>query len=519
MTQSKRIFLNVVATYGRSLYSLVLGLFSGRWALMALGQVDYGLLGVVGGLTFFIAYFNTIITGSISRFYAVSVGSERSDYNRGIEECRRWFTTAVVLQTSIPTFLMIVGYPIGVWAIRDFLTIPPDRVADCIWVWRATCFSCYLGMVSIPLRAMYEAHQYIAELTIYSFATSTLNFIFLYYIVNHPGVWLVQVAFWGCFLSVLPNIIIAIRAIYLFPECRIVKKYLNCWSALKQLAGFMMWNAWGILGEYLRGSGLVIVVNKFFGPKINAGMSIGLTLSGHCNTLASSFFSAFTPAISNAWGAKDYDMARALAYRICKVGTLAILVFALPMMLEVDEVLQLWLKNPPPFASHMCLYVLVSTILTQISIGHMYCVNANGKVAGVQAVSGTLLVLTLPFAVAFIYAGFGLVSIGLALVLNSALSSLARVYFAHRHVGMRIGHWCHRVLAPLVVVSVAGLLLGYMPSLFMSASFLRVCVTTFFVEATILPISWLFILDSGEKEYIVNKLRPILARFHLTSNA
>ena len=51
MTANRRIFLNIIATYGRSLYALVIGLFCGRWTLMALGEVAYGLMGVVGGLT------------------------------------------------------------------------------------------------------------------------------------------------------------------------------------------------------------------------------------------------------------------------------------------------------------------------------------------------------------------------------------------------------------------------------------------------------------------------------------
>lgn len=43
MTANRRIFLNIIATYGQSLYALVIGLFCGRWTLMALGEVDYGL--------------------------------------------------------------------------------------------------------------------------------------------------------------------------------------------------------------------------------------------------------------------------------------------------------------------------------------------------------------------------------------------------------------------------------------------------------------------------------------------
>ena len=39
MTPNRRIFLNIVATYGRSLYALMCGLFPARWVLAAVGQV------------------------------------------------------------------------------------------------------------------------------------------------------------------------------------------------------------------------------------------------------------------------------------------------------------------------------------------------------------------------------------------------------------------------------------------------------------------------------------------------
>ena len=50
MTQNRRIVLNIVATYGRSLYALVCGLFISRWVLAALGKTDFGLFGVVDGM-------------------------------------------------------------------------------------------------------------------------------------------------------------------------------------------------------------------------------------------------------------------------------------------------------------------------------------------------------------------------------------------------------------------------------------------------------------------------------------
>ena len=50
MTPNRRIFLNIAATYGRSLYALVCGLFISRWVLAALGKTDFGVSGVVGGM-------------------------------------------------------------------------------------------------------------------------------------------------------------------------------------------------------------------------------------------------------------------------------------------------------------------------------------------------------------------------------------------------------------------------------------------------------------------------------------
>ena len=59
MTQKTRIVLNTIASYGRSMFSAVCGIFSARWVLMALGKEDYGLFGLVGSLVIFITFLYT----------------------------------------------------------------------------------------------------------------------------------------------------------------------------------------------------------------------------------------------------------------------------------------------------------------------------------------------------------------------------------------------------------------------------------------------------------------------------
>ena len=132
MTEKKRIALNMIATYGRSLYALVIGLFCGRWALMALGETDYGLVGLIGGLVGFVSFLNNILAAAVGRFYAVKVGESKKMGNpaMGIDECRKWFNTAFSIHSVLPVTLMLIGYAIGEWLVCHFLSIPLDRISD-----------------------------------------------------------------------------------------------------------------------------------------------------------------------------------------------------------------------------------------------------------------------------------------------------------------------------------------------------------------------------------------------------
>ena len=88
MTENRRIVLNIAATYARSVFALVCAVFTSRWVLQSLGEVSYGLLGVVGSLFPFITFVNGVLSMSVARFYAYSVWAERSaeDLARALEE-------------------------------------------------------------------------------------------------------------------------------------------------------------------------------------------------------------------------------------------------------------------------------------------------------------------------------------------------------------------------------------------------------------------------------------------------
>ena len=512
LTPNRRIILNIVATYGRSLLSLVCGLFTGRWVLQALGQTDFGLYGVVGGLTIFISFFNTLLASAISRFYAFSVGAAQvaRDKVEGLEECRRWFSIAVAVHIIVPILLTGIGYPIGVWAVRNFLRIPVERIETCIWVFRYVCLSSFVAMVNVPFAAMYTAKQNIAELTVYSMVQTLANVCFLYYLVSHQGDWLNTYALGTCIIAIVPQLCICMRACCKFRECRFVAKYCIDIKRVAKLANYSMWQVFGSLGGLAQGQGMAVLVNKFFGAKVNAAMSISNQVSSQTASLSNALLGAFSPAIINAYGARKYDVARVMSYRACKFGLLLLLLFALPLSLELRKVVQIWLITPPANTVLLCMTAITACLIRVATTGHMIAVNANGRVALYQFSVGSSLIMSIPIGWGLVKYGLGVWGIAVAILVSTMCCSIGRVCFARYLVGLSFLYWLRRIVLPVLAVALITILAGMTIRYFMEESFLRIVITTIICEVVFLPLAWFVALECDERDFVKTRVRTIL---------
>lgn len=516
MTQNRRLLLNVVATYGRSLYALAVGIFTARWALQALGEVDYGLVGVVGGLTGFVSFLNGLLASAVSRFYGVSVGAAKRKGNEldGLRECQRWFTVAVSIHSIVPLILIAIGYPCGVWAVKHFLTIPPDRVQACIWVWRFTCMSCFIGMVSVPFSAMYRAKQEIAELTIYSFFTTTANAFFLYYMITHPGVWMAKYSLWTCALGAIPQFLIITRAIVCYKECRFVSGFFWNSGRVKEICRFAFARCLAQLAGVFAGQGSAIVVNKYLGPSFNASVTLGNTVAGHAVTLAGSVTGAFYPMITNKAGEGAFDEVRVLSLRVSRIATALVLLFAIPLSLEIEEVLRLWLIHPPVFVAEICVALLIKMVLESMSDGYWMSILSKGESVVRYSMSvcwaGFILMGTVWILFEF---GLGMFSLCVGYLLHAVWLVGWRLYWGRKLVGIGVRVWLHRVFLPLTMICAVTVLCGFVPQLFLKSSPVRIAVTVLFCEIIYVPALYLWLFDSGEKKYLKGKFRNFAAKW------
>ena len=121
-SNNSRIAKNTIALYFRMVITMVVGLFTSRVILDALGVEDYGIYNLVGG---FVAMFNIFRAGLLAatqRFITYDLGTG------DIKEVQKTFSTSMIIFISLSILIVIIAEIGGIWFIENKLSIPVDRM-------------------------------------------------------------------------------------------------------------------------------------------------------------------------------------------------------------------------------------------------------------------------------------------------------------------------------------------------------------------------------------------------------
>lgn len=508
MKSSTRLISNTLATYTRSFLNIGLILFSSRWVLQALGAVDFGLFSLVGSVLLFIAFLNLVMSSSASRYFAYAIG--QGDFTA----VNRWFNVTLGIHLILAITLTFVGWAVGDYVILQMLNIPIDRVVVCLQVFHISLFSLFTGMLSVPFIAMFTAKQQLAELAVWNTLQTILNFILAWFLSRAVGDRLLFYALGITSILVFVHVLQVVRAIVCFRECQFVFRQMFDKKRLKEIFSFAIWNLIGNMGVVLRDQGSAVLLNLYFGPMVNAAYGIAKQVSAQLGQFSAAMLGAFSPEITALEGRGDREGMIDLSLRASKFGTLLVLIFLVPLMTELEYVLQLWLVTPPLYTSTLCRLILCAFLVDRLSIGYMLAVNAHGRIAAYQGSIGTILVMTLPLAWLLLFLGYSPASVGWAFVATMTLCSVGRVFWAWRLLQVPVVIWVKGVLIPCSVVGILSSCAAFVPRFYGESNFLRLFLVAVCSFLVYLLATWVVALDNKERVFLMNGMKKIWKRLY-----
>ncbi len=467
----RQIAVNAAVTYARSLIALMLGLFSARWVLAALGAVDFGLYAVVGSMMAFVSFFGGVLGISVARHYAFAVGGGSQ------QDLAAWCAAAFRVHLVLAFVLTAIAWPMGEWCVRNVMVVPSGRLGACLWTFHLALVTLFVTVFSVPFNALYVAHQRFGKLAAFGLAQTTVMFC---------GAWWLRgaacdrlVAYAGYMTVAFAGIAAAqvVGAWIEFPVCR--RPFADgVGGRIRSLLSFAGWSVFGTGGWIVGAHGSAFVTNRFFGAAANAAYGVSTQVQYHTEALANALVGAFEPAVTSQEGAGERTQTVRLSCRAGLFGASLLALFALPLALELPTVLALWLEEPPAYAAQVCTTMLCAAVLNKLTMGQQLALNACGRIAGWQVAVGVGQAVMLPIAAAIAFCGGGVVSAAIAAATSMVICAALNVWFGWHRTGLGAGLWLRTVVVPFAAVVGLAALAGLLPRLSMAPGFLRVCVTS-----------------------------------------
>ncbi len=500
-SNNKRIAKNTLMLYFRMILTMLVSLYTSRVVLNTLGVEDFGIYNVVGGFVTMFGFLNSAMASATQRFLAFEIG--KGDH----EQLRNVFSMSINIHFLIAFIIFILAETVGLWFVNTQLTIPSGRMGAAQWEYQFSILAMMVNMVSVPYNAMIIAHERMNVFAWVSIAEVSLK-LFIVFMLQWFG--FDKLKFYAVLTFCVSLIIRFIYGFYCsrqFKESRF--RYFWDKSLFKTLASYAGWNLWGNLAAVLKGQGVNVLLNIFFGPVVNAARGIAYQVSGAINQFVANFQMAMNPQIIKSYAVNDLKYMHQLIFRGAKYSFFLLFTLSLPILLETEQILRVWLKIVPDYTVIFTRLVIINVLIDCISGPLMTAAQASGKIKLYQSVVGGLLILNLPISYLFLKFGFQpqvtiFVSIGI-----SVLALMLRLLILRNLVKLKIENFFYQVILKITIVGIFAAIIPLLFSIFMDISIHRFVIVTLTSIVSSLSVIFFLGLSNDERIYFINGLKKL----------
>lgn len=469
--KSRRIARNTLMLYVRMFFLMLVGLYTSRVVLSALGENDYGIYNVVGGVVAMFAVISGALNSAVSRFITFEMG-------KGSEaRMNRVYSTAVTIQIILSIIVAAVAEPVGIWFIRNEMTIAPDRIPSALWVLQFSILSFVINLMSVPQMASITAHEKMSAYAYIGIMDGLLRLGVALLIVHSP---FDRLVFYSALMAVAVLIVRMAYGIYCrlhFAECRYRPVFDK--PLVKEMFSFAGWNFIGVTSGVLRDQGGNILVNLFFGTAMNAARGVAFQLNSAVQGFVTNFMTAVNPQITKSYASGDRDYMLSLVSKSSRMSFYLLFMIALPLLFNTEYILELWLKDVPSHSAAFVRLFLVFALSESLSNSLITAQLATGKIRNYQIIVGGLQLLNIPVAYIFLKAGAPAESTVAVSIVISQICLAARLALLKGMVGLSPKDFFLRVYLNVLTVAVCAIVIPLAITRILPYGFAGFCVSAF----------------------------------------
>lgn len=506
MSDNKRIAKNTLFLYIRMFLIMGVTLYTSRIVLQVLGETDFGLYNVVGGIVMMFTFLNGSLAGATSRFITYEIG--RQDYVR----LHKIFNVSLLTHIMIALVIVILAETVGLWFLYNKMVIPEGRFDAAFWVFQISVISCVLSITQVPYSAMIIAHE---RMNIYAYVgifEVMFKLLIAYLIMISPYDKLVVYAFLLFLVQMMLMIYYRMFCNKHFSGCSLM--FVKDKTMYKHMFVYAGSDIIGNLAVLAQGQGLNILLNMFFGPAVNAARGVAYQVQGAVTQFSGNFMTAVKPQIIKQYAAgKINEMMRLVVHSSC-FSYYLMLLLVMPICLEADYILTLWLGEYPDYTVSFLRLVLVLCMIQTLKTPRTTVFHATGKILLPNIVVGTILCLAFPMAYVVLKMGYDPNSVFWTAIASMLLSEVASIIIMKSRINCSVRSYVFNVHVRCLIVTGLSLAIPLTVHNHISIQGLaKLVIITLITTLSILLVSYYAGLDKGMRQKINGVIKNKILRY------
>lgn len=494
---NKRIAKNTLVLYVRMLFTMGISLFTSRVVLQTIGVEDYGISSVVGGVISMFTFINAAMVSSTQRYLNFEL--VRDDAN----QLRSVFSTSLQIHALIALAIIVLSETVGLWFLNEKLVIPEARMTAAMWVYQCSILSCAVSIMSTPYNAVIVAHEKMSAFAYISILDVSLKLLVVYLLVVLPFDKLIILSILNLLVQLFIRYIYTLYCHRHFPESYFQFRFNK--TLFKEMFGFAGWSFWGNLAAILYTQGLNMMLNIFFGPIVNAARGIAVQVQSAVQQFVGGFQTALNPQITKNYASNNLPQMHSLMFRSARFSFLLLFFLSLPVLMETNFILTLWLKTVPDDA------VIFTQIMICISLIYTTanpCVIANqatGKVKIYQMVVGGILLLILPISYVVLKLGAPAYSVFIVHFCIESVAQFSRMYMLRNLIHLPLWQYMKNIYIPIISTVAIAIILPLVVRMQFAEGWLRFLAVGFTCVLSVGASSYFIGFTKQERVFFLDK--------------
>lgn len=453
-----RIAKNTIMLYVRMLVIMAVSLYTSRVILQELGVEDYGTYNLVAGFVTLFSFISNSLISAVQRYFNVALGAnDRRRY-------KEIYTSSINLMLVLSLIILVLGETLGLWFVRTQLNIPVERVVAAEWVYHISLLTFVVNLLRTTFNASIIAHERMTFYAYISIFEAVARLGIVYALTSIGGDKLISYTILYCLVSVLMTIVNWVYCRGAFSECRYSIQTKD--SVFKELMKFSSWTLLGQSSVVIKNQGEAILINRFFSVVANSALGIANQVTNALDMFVTNFQTAFNPQIVKTYASEEYQQHHLLVCRASKFSYYLLLVLSLPILFNVNIILQWWLGVVPAYTDSFCVFIIISHLINAHSTPFNTSILATGKIKRYQIICAIIYLLGLLLSGVCLWFDGPVYSIAIVGILVQGLLFVNRFVHVVNCTMLNPMYYFHNALKPMLFVTLCYAPVVYLTSLY-----------------------------------------------------